>query len=70
MYICICKAVTEKQIRNAAESGVTSMAGLKDCLGVASNCGSCEEAASAVLSEYREKPSNPILYTPSRASLV
>ena len=41
MYICICKAVTDGQIRSAVEDGVTSMSGLRESLGCAGQCGKC-----------------------------
>ena len=41
MYICICKAVTDGQIRAAVEDGVTSMSGLRDSLGCTGQCGKC-----------------------------
>ena len=53
MYVCICNAITDKQIRAAAESGTTDLWGLQAELGVATGCGSCMEAASEILAEYR-----------------
>ena len=41
MYICICKAVTDGQIRSAVHEGVTSMSGLRQSLGCAGQCGKC-----------------------------
>jgi bacterioferritin-associated ferredoxin len=56
MYVCICNAITDKQIRAAAEAGATDLWGLKEKLGVATNCGSCKRAASEILAEYRKTP--------------
>ena len=53
MYVCICNAITDKQIRAAAESGTTDLWGLQEKLGVATGCGSCMETASEILAEYR-----------------
>lgn len=41
MYICICKAVTDGQIRSAVQDGVTSMSGLRESLGCTGQCGKC-----------------------------
>ncbi len=49
MYVCICNAITEKQIRKAAEAGVRDLWGLQAELGVATNCGACKEMASDIL---------------------
>jgi bacterioferritin-associated ferredoxin len=41
MYICICKAVTDSQIRSAVRDGITSMSGLRATLGCTGQCGKC-----------------------------
>ena len=47
MYICLCNAITEGQIRAcAAESGARSLCDLESCLGVGTNCGRCRPAAN------------------------
>ncbi|MGH8282422.1 MAG: (2Fe-2S)-binding protein [Gammaproteobacteria bacterium] len=51
MYVCVCNAVTESQIRQAVAEGVASLAALKTRLGVAANCGSCEEQAVRVIQQ-------------------
>lgn len=51
MYVCICRQVTCGQIRAAASKGVDSVRGLKEQLGVASECGKCARCARGVLEE-------------------
>jgi bacterioferritin-associated ferredoxin len=51
MYVCICKAVTDSEIRGAVKLGVRSLADLSASLGVATCCGRCSECARSVLSE-------------------
>jgi len=41
MYICLCKGVTDRDIRCAVEDGTTSMRGLRDRLGCSGQCGKC-----------------------------
>jgi bacterioferritin-associated ferredoxin len=69
MYICLCNAITESQIRNAAEGGTTDLWRLQTELGVASGCGTCREAASSILREYREagavSAAAPVRYVPA-----
>ena len=69
MYVCICNAITDKQIRQAAESGVQDLWGLQEELGVATNCGSCKEAASQILmaSRNRNRMAEPVIYQPAIA---
>ena len=51
MYVCICNAITDKQIRQAAEAGVRDLWGLQRELGVGTNCGACKEMASDIIRE-------------------
>ena len=41
MYVCICKGITDTQIRAAVEDGAGSMREVRKTLGVASQCGKC-----------------------------
>ena len=51
MYVCVCKAVTDGQIRNAVDQGCCSMRELRNELGVATQCGRCAVTAREVLDE-------------------
>ncbi len=69
MYICVCNAITDKQIRRAAKAGVTNIQQLQAELGVATNCGSCSESAAEILREHRPSgfAGEPVVYVPSPA---
>jgi bacterioferritin-associated ferredoxin len=41
MYVCICKGITDTQIRAAVQDGASSLAEVRNTLGVASQCGKC-----------------------------
>jgi bacterioferritin-associated ferredoxin len=41
MYVCLCKGITDAQIRAAVEDGANSLRDLRTTLGVASQCGKC-----------------------------
>jgi len=58
MYVCICNGVTDHQIREAAASGVRSVAELTMRTGCGATCGTCLETASAILSEPRIERGN------------
>jgi len=51
MYICICNAVTDTDIRNAVEDGVRNMRQLGKATGCSSTCGCCREAAVEILQQ-------------------
>jgi len=53
MYICICNAVTEREIRETARLGARSLRDLREELGVAGKCGRCKAAAAEILREER-----------------
>ncbi len=57
MYICICNAVTERDIRFAVESGCDSFRQIRSELGVASNCGQCKQDACRVIREHKNEMS-------------
>ena len=49
MYVCICNAVTEREIRQAVSLGVTTLKELREGLGVAGDCGKCGTCAKNIL---------------------
>lgn len=54
MIVCICHNVSERKIRQAVDSGLTSMPELRDRLGVGTCCGKCHSCAKTVLRECLE----------------
>ena len=67
MYVCVCNAITDKQIRKAAKSGVRTVWELQSELGVASGCGSCTETAAEILRESRAQTRTfePVVFQPA-----
>jgi bacterioferritin-associated ferredoxin len=49
MYVCVCNAITERQVRAAVDGGATSLDDLRYELGVATCCGCCAATASEYL---------------------
>jgi len=56
MYVCICNAVTEKMIRQAAADGVRSLGELTRRTGCSGECGSCADLAEEVLRDAHRRP--------------
>ena len=52
MYVCVCNAVTDKDICKAVDRGASSLFDVQNELPVASCCGRCEETARTVVDEY------------------
>ncbi len=49
MYVCVCNAVTDRDIREAAEQGADTLEALSERLKVATCCGRCADCARRVL---------------------
>ena len=67
MYVCVCNAITDKQIRRAARSGVNSLYELRGTLGVAAGCGSCARVAQEILDEELTGRASPRIHVPAPA---
>ena|GEM_PF-1739608 len=50
-HVCICKAVTEEQIRSSVNNGAKSLPDLAKDLSVTSCCGLYKEHAKTILNE-------------------
>lgn len=57
MYVCICNAVTERDIEKAVRGGVRSLADLRLATGCSSNCGQCADLADALIEDHLDRQS-------------
>lgn len=57
MYICLCKAVTDHQIKDAIQNGHCTRKQLIECFGVGRDCGKCHQDVAALLHYSRETTS-------------
>lgn len=53
MIVCVCRRVSDHQIRQAVADGAHSLECLQFDLGVATQCGRCADCASKVLCDAR-----------------
>lgn len=51
MYVCLCRAITDHDIRRAVAGGARTMRELRQELGVCGSCGRCGPEAREILSE-------------------
>ncbi len=51
MFVCICRAVTDKQIAEAVDEGADHITQLEESCGVGTGCGSCREVAQQLIDE-------------------
>ncbi|MEP7296669.1 MAG: (2Fe-2S)-binding protein [Burkholderiales bacterium] len=61
MIVCVCRRVSDSQIRQAAAEGAHSLECLQFDLGVATQCGRCADCASRVLCDARGAQHPPML---------
>jgi bacterioferritin-associated ferredoxin len=60
MYVCICKAVTQKQLEEKAQGLRGNMAQAIKSLGVGSQCGSCLEESGSCPYNISNSQSSPL----------
>jgi bacterioferritin-associated ferredoxin len=54
MYVCVCKAVTDTQIKRAINEGMSSRRELFKCLGVGGGCGKCTPHVKELLDGHNQ----------------
>lgn len=60
MYICLCHAISDRQIREVVDQGADSLFEVQLRLPVASCCGRCEESAREVIETHIESANRPV----------
>lgn len=51
MIVCLCRRVSDRDIRRAVQGGVRDFSELQDETGVSSNCGSCHDCAKEIFDQ-------------------
>ena len=59
MYICVCKAVSERRIAGAIAEGATTLKDLRERTGLGTGCGKCVPHAYQFLRETLERQHSP-----------
>jgi bacterioferritin-associated ferredoxin len=54
MIVCVCNNISDREIRQAVDLGISSIAELRQELGVGTMCGKCVSYAREVLHEHVE----------------
>ena len=61
MYVCICRAVTEKHIETAVKGGARHLRDLRSELGIIEDCGRCARCAKQCMDRSIEQEGSPLL---------
>ncbi len=64
MYLCLCNAVTDRDLAEAIAEGCTTLADLNRATGCGGQCGRCLPA----IGEFLERHSNPAVAEPATPS--
>lgn len=59
MYVCVCNAVSERDIRDAVDGGVRTFDELQARTGCATGCGCCEAVAIQVMEQCLRTSGGP-----------
>lgn len=59
MYVCVCHAVTERDIEGAVAGGCCSLRQLREQLGVGSTCGRCARCAREAMQDSLQPRISP-----------
>lgn len=52
MYVCLCRAVTERKVRSTIKQGARDCAEVADRCGAGSRCGGCQRVIEEMLQEH------------------
>lgn len=52
MIVCVCNNISDREIRQALDFGLSSFEELQRDLGVATCCGQCKDCTCALLDEH------------------
>ena len=55
MYVCVCKAITDKELRLAIEEGANTTQSLREKLGCIIQCGMCEQQVCEIRDQVVNK---------------
>jgi bacterioferritin-associated ferredoxin len=59
MYVCVCHAISDRQIREIVDRGAQSLNEVQAFLPVAGCCGRCEDSARQVIESHVEAAARP-----------
>jgi bacterioferritin-associated ferredoxin len=61
MYICLCNALTDQNVRAAAQAGASRPSEIYRACGCTALCGTCAASVRRILNEARIAPLQPDL---------
>ena len=68
MYVCLCKGITDSDIREAVAGGMTNYRELRLSLGLSSQCGKCSVQAREIFRESIQSVDHSLFYPATRVA--
>jgi bacterioferritin-associated ferredoxin len=65
MIVCVCNNISDREVRQAIELGITSLDELRRDLGLATCCGQCADTAADILNEHLGRLNETVLKRPT-----
>ncbi len=62
MYICVCRAVSERRVPSAIAGGATTLKDLRERTGLGTGCGKCVPQAYQFLRDTLEQRHSPAVH--------
>lgn len=62
MYVCLCRGITDQDIKDAMQEGANSYRDVRDMLDLGTCCGRCAPEAKAIISEELSKIAKDLSY--------
>jgi assimilatory nitrate reductase catalytic subunit len=59
VILCVCKAVTVRELRAAIARGAVTLEALGEATGAGTDCGTCREALLELIDEHAHRPGAP-----------
>lgn len=69
MYVCVCRAVTNRDLAEAMAQGHQTLPALQSTLGVATGCGRCRGHVCQMLERVSDMPFAPMTTTTDRCAV-
>jgi bacterioferritin-associated ferredoxin len=64
MYVCICRAVSDKEIKEAIDAGADTVAAVTVACCAGDDCGACHGVIQELIDERREAARGPVTHLP------
>lgn len=66
MFICVCKGLDEKSLREMSKKGVDTLSKVVKSCGAGGDCGTCAFKINRVLKDMKKEEAAPLLVEPPR----